>query len=93
MKVLCIGEILIDFTPRLDIANSYVANPGGAPANVAVSVQRCGGQAGFLGKTGDDAFGKMLTATLEKGRCGGALSRAVNKSRDNTGFRVPRRKQ
>lgn len=58
MKVLCIGEILIDFTPRLDIANSYVANPGGAPANVAVSVQRCGGQAGFLGKTGDDAFGK-----------------------------------
>ena len=66
MKVLCIGEILIDFTPRLDIANSYVANPGGAPANVAVSVQRCGGQAGFLGKTGDDAFGKMLTATLEK---------------------------
>ena len=54
MKVLCIGEILIDFTPRLDIANSYVANPGGAPANVAVSVQRCGGQAGFLGKTGAD---------------------------------------
>lgn len=66
MKVLCIGEILIDFTPRLDMENSYIANPGGAPANVAVSVQRCGGQAGFLGKTGDDAFGKMLIATLEK---------------------------
>ena len=65
MKVLCVGEILIDFTPRLDIANSYVANPGGAPANVAVSVQKCGGQAGFLGKTGDDAFGKMLVKTLE----------------------------
>lgn len=28
MQVICIGEMLIDFTPGGE-ANSYVANPGG----------------------------------------------------------------
>lgn len=66
MKILCVGEMLIDFTPGTEGGNSYVANPGGAPANVAVSIQRNGGQAGFLGKLGDDRFGEMLTDTLKK---------------------------
>ena len=42
MKVLCIGEMLIDFTPVNGMNNTYTANPGGAPANVAVSVARNG---------------------------------------------------
>lgn len=65
MKVICIGEMLIDFTPG-NQAHSYIANPGGAPANVAVSVVRSGGQAGFLGKLGEDDFGKVLVNTLKK---------------------------
>lgn len=65
MQVICIGEMLIDFTPGGE-ARSYIANPGGAPANVAVSIQRCGGQAGFLGKLGDDNFGRLLVKTLER---------------------------
>lgn len=64
MKILCTGEMLIDFTPG-DTANSYIANPGGAPANVAVSVSRNGGKAGFFGKLGNDDFGHMLVDTLK----------------------------
>ena len=66
MKILCVGEMLIDFTPVSGSINSYIANPGGAPANVAVSIKRNGGEAGFLGKLGDDSFGQMLKDTLEK---------------------------
>ena len=66
MKILCIGEMLIDFTPETDRKNAYVANPGGAPANVAVSVARNDVEAGFLGKLGNDDFGRMLVSVLEK---------------------------
>lgn len=65
MWVICIGEMLIDFTPGEE-ERSYIANPGGTPANVAVSIQRCGGEAGFLGKLGNDDFGRLLIKTLEK---------------------------
>lgn len=65
MKVLCIGEILIDFTPVKGITNTYTANPGGAPANVAVSVAKNGIEAGFLGCMGNDDFGKLLVKTLK----------------------------
>lgn len=63
MKILCVGEMLIDFTPVAP--DTYKANPGGAPANVAVSTSRNGIQTGFLGKLGNDDFGKMLKKTLE----------------------------
>ena len=65
MSILCIGEMLIDFTPVTGMNNSYTANPGGAPANVAVSVARNEIKAGFLGKLGNDDFGRMLKKTLE----------------------------
>ena len=65
MSILCIGEILIDFTPVEGMENSYTANPGGAPANVAVSVARNGIRSGFLGKLGNDDFGRMLKKTME----------------------------
>ena len=65
MSILCIGEMLIDFTPVAGMNNSYTANPGGAPANVAVSVARNEIKAGFLGKLGNDDFGRMLKKTLE----------------------------
>ena len=65
MKVLCIGEILIDFTPVKGMTNTYTANPGGAPANVAVSVAKNGVEAGFLGCMGNDDFGKLLVKTLK----------------------------
>jgi len=64
-----LGEILIDFTPA-GISESgaglFEKNPGGAPANVAVCVARLGGKAAFIGKAGDDMFGKFLKSVLEK---------------------------
>ena len=64
MSILCIGEILIDFTPVPGMEHSYTANPGGAPANVAVSVSRNGIRSGFLGKLGNDDFGRFLKKTM-----------------------------
>ena len=65
MNILCIGEMLIDFTPVNGMKDTYTANPGGAPANVAVSVARNGIGAGFLGKLGNDDFGRLLLKTLK----------------------------
>lgn len=65
-SLLCTGEMLIDFTPVKGMANTYTANPGGAPANVAVSAARNGIKAGFLGKMGNDDFGRLLVNTLKK---------------------------
>jgi sugar/nucleoside kinase (ribokinase family) len=65
MSVLCIGELLIDFTPVGGMDHSYTANPGGAPANVAVSISRNGIRSGFLGKLGNDDFGRFLKRTME----------------------------
>ena len=38
--------------------------PGGAPANVAVGVARLGGDSGFIGRVGDDPFGRFMRHTL-----------------------------
>lgn len=65
MKILCVGEMLIDFTPVPNLAGTYTANPGGAPANVAVGLARNGVKAGFLGKLGNDDFGRLLLKTLK----------------------------
>ena len=66
MSILCIGEMLIDFTPVPGMKYSFTANPGGAPANVAVSVARNGERSGFLGRLGNDDFGRLLIDTLKK---------------------------
>ncbi len=58
--------MLIDFTPVKGMADTYTANPGGAPANVAISAARNGVEAGFLGKLGNDDFGRLLVKTLDK---------------------------
>lgn len=65
MDIICMGEMLIDFTPGKE-ERSYVCNPGGAPANACIAIARNGLEAGFLGKLGDDDFGKLLKNTLEK---------------------------
>lgn len=67
--VLSLGEALIDLiaadgAPRLEEASSFVARPGGAPANVAVALARLGVPAAFAGVVGDDPFGRRLRGTL-----------------------------
>ncbi|MBN2860771.1 MAG: carbohydrate kinase [Sphaerochaetaceae bacterium] len=65
MDVLSVGEMVIDFLPGNE-PNSFIAHAGGAPANVAISVARNGLSSGFIGKVGDDTFGKMLISTLKE---------------------------
>lgn len=65
MDVICAGEMLIDFTPGSE-PDTYTANPGGAPANVAVSAARNGIKTAFLGILGNDDFGKKLKNVLKK---------------------------
>ena len=69
MDILAVGEILIDLTqsglteqgiPRFD------ANPGGAPANLAVAASRLGAKTAFIGKVGDDSFGASLKECLRE---------------------------
>lgn len=67
--IISVGEALIDLTQtRIDETNirHYAANPGGAPANVAVASARLGAASGFIGKVGADAFGRDLRAVLER---------------------------
>lgn len=61
--VVALGELLIDFTqngvseqgePLLE------ANPGGAPCNVLAMLQKLGKSTAFVGKVGDDMFGRRL---------------------------------
>ncbi len=70
VDVLCMGELLAEFVSQkpnvsLEDAPGFVKAPGGAPANVAVALQRLGLSAGFAGKVGDDPFGLYLRRALE----------------------------
>ena len=67
--VVALGELLIDFTenglsgqgnPLLE------ANPGGAPCNVLAMLNRLGKKTAFIGKVGNDQFGKMLKEVVEE---------------------------
>ncbi|MDF2505329.1 MULTISPECIES: carbohydrate kinase [Clostridium] len=69
-NVLCIGELLIDFicsdvNTSLDLGENFKKKAGGAPANVTAAICRLGGKASFVGKVGDDPFGKFLKDTLD----------------------------
>ena len=67
--VMCVGEMLIDFTPGKE-TGSYIRNPGGAPANVAIAISRFGRSAAFCGKLGNDDFGRFLIKTLKNNNVG-----------------------
>lgn len=73
IDVTAIGELLIDFTPSgaNDLGmNLFARNPGGAPANVLAMNARLGGRTAFIGKVGDDDFGRFLKQTLVSGGVG-----------------------
>lgn len=61
--VTALGETLVDFTPdntgklRPPV---FQANPGGAPCNVLAMLAKLGRRVGFIGKVGDDMFGRLL---------------------------------
>ncbi len=67
--VVALGELLIDFTENgmSQQGNPVLeANPGGAPCNVLSMLTRLGRKVAFIGKVGDDAFGKQLAAAIKE---------------------------
>ena len=69
-KVLCTGELLIDFigsdtTNNLSGQTSFLMKPGGAPANVACVIAALGGTCEFFGAVGNDGFGDFLEKTVK----------------------------
>lgn len=61
--VTVLGELLIDFTENGISGQGntlFEANPGGAPCNVLAMLNKLGKKTGFIGKVGDDMFGKQL---------------------------------
>ena len=66
--VTALGELLIDFTENgvSGQGNPILeANPGGAPCNVLAMLQKLGSKTSFIGKVGNDQFGRMLKETIE----------------------------
>ena len=67
--VIAMGELLVDFTEKgiSEQGNPILeANPGGAPCNVLSMLQRLGKKTAFIGKVGQDAFGRMLTDVIRE---------------------------
>lgn len=63
MDVVALGELLIDFTENGVSGQGnplFEANPGGAPCNVLAMLSRLGHRTAFIGKVGNDFFGKQL---------------------------------
>src|SRR6185437_14629011 len=60
--IAVIGQALIDLVAAPD--GTLTAKPGGGPYNTARTIGRLGGQASFVGRLSDDAFGRLLRAGL-----------------------------
>ena len=70
MKVLCIGEALIDMIctdkgKSLTAGNNFLKKTGGAPTNVAAAIAALGGKVELAAKVGNDPFGKQLIETMQ----------------------------
>jgi len=67
--VTALGELLIDFTQNGLSGQGnplFEANPGGAPCNVLAMLSKLGHKTAFIGKVGDDFFGRMLRDSIKE---------------------------
>lgn len=65
--VTALGEMLIDFAVNGESEQKnqlFEACPGGAPCNVLAMLNKLGRKTAFIGKVGDDQFGKLLKDTI-----------------------------
>jgi fructokinase len=60
--IAVVGEALIDLV--VDDEGGVIARPGGGPFNTARTLARLGAPTTFLGRLSDDAFGRVLRASL-----------------------------
>ena len=70
MKILCIGEALIDMIctdtgSSLSKGENFLKKPGGAPTNVAAAIAALGGEVVLAAKVGADPFGQQLIGVMK----------------------------
>ena len=70
MKILCIGEALIDMIctdtgTTLSKGEHFLKKPGGAPTNVAAAIAALGGDVLLSAKVGTDPFGQQLIDVMK----------------------------
>ncbi len=70
MKILCIGEALIDMIctdtgSTLSKGENFLKKPGGAPTNVAAAIAVLGGDVLLSAKVGADPFGQQLIDVMK----------------------------
>lgn len=67
--VVALGELLIDFTENVTSTQGnpvLEANPGGAPCNVLAMLNKLGKKTAFIGKVGNDTFGRQLAEEVQQ---------------------------
>ena len=68
-KAVASGELLIDFNSVSADEMGYptlAGHPGGATINCLATLRTFGAEAAFIGKAGNDAFGKLLLHTINQ---------------------------
>lgn len=74
-KIIVVGSMNMDMVVKTShipqpgetvLGGSFFMNPGGKGANQAVSVARLGGDVTFVGKIGDDIFGKQSSQLFDE---------------------------
>lgn len=70
IQAVSFGELLVDMVSESEVtlgqAPRFLKAPGGAPANVAVGLQRLGASTRFVGQVGSDPFGDWLHETIAR---------------------------
>lgn len=73
--IVVVGSINMDLVVQVDtfpqpgetrLGSDYAQHPGGKGANQAVAAARAGGRVTMIGRVGDDGFGQLLKAGLER---------------------------
>ncbi|MGE3194249.1 MAG: 5-dehydro-2-deoxygluconokinase [Microbacteriaceae bacterium] len=70
LDVLAMGRSLVDLYPRqdgpLERVTEFQPSVGGSPTNVAIAAARLGRRAGVISRVGDDGFGRLVRAELDR---------------------------
>lgn len=70
LDVLAMGRSLVDLYPAqdgpLERVTAFEPTVGGSPTNVAIAAARLGRRAGVISRVGDDGFGRLVRAELER---------------------------
>ncbi len=88
--IVAVGDLVWDvlvqpdtlLLPGGDTTGRIAVQPGGSAANVAAWIARLGAAAGFVGSVGNDPFGDMIVADLEREGVQCAIARSQTQ---NTG--------